>query len=195
MTSMNARRFSLLLLLGLAFVAQTRADEVWLGTSDVTFKGYSFLHDFTGTVNRVPLKVLVSQGANGRIVSATSAVEVKQMNTREEARDRGMRQMFDEAQYHFIKVEVVNADERELKPHGAQPGTLPVTLTIAGRRGTVNGAVTNISESRDAVSFDLAFPVSLKMFNLNPPAALGGIIKVKDTVDVTVHVTLQRRAQ
>src|SRR5450759_1635551 len=195
MTSMNARLFSLLLLLGLAFVAQTSADEVWLGTSDVTFKGYSFLHDFTGTVNRVPLKVLVSQGANGRIVSATSAVDVKQMNTREEARDRGMRQMFDEAQYHFIKVEVVNAAEGELKPHGAQPGTMPVTLTIAGRRGTVSGAVTHTSESRDAGSFDLAFPVSLKMFNLNPPAALGGIIKVKDTVDVIVHVTLQRRAQ
>lgn len=195
MTCMNARRFCLLLLLGLAFVTQARADEVWLGTADVTFKGYSFLHDFTGTVNRVPLKVLVSQGANGRIVSATSAVEVKEMNTREEARDRGMRQMFDEAQYHFIKLEVVNADERELKPQGARPGTLPVMLTIAGRRGTVSGAVTNTSESRDAVSFDLAFPVSLKMFNLNPPAALGGIIKVKDTVDVTVRVTLQRRAQ
>ena len=192
---MNARRFCVLLLFCLAIVAQIRADEVWLGTADVSFKGYSFLHDFTGIVNRVPLKVLVSQGANGRIVSATSAVEVKQMNTREEARDRGMRQMFDEAQFHFIKAEVVNADERELKPHGAQPGALPVTLTIAGGRGTVSGAVTNTSESRDAVSFDLAFPVSLKMFNLNPPAALGGIIKVKDTVDVTVRVTLQRRAQ
>ena len=192
---MNARRFCLLLLLGLAFVAQTRAEEVWLGTAEVSFKGYSFLHDFTGTVNRVPLKVLVSQGANGRIVSATSAVEVKEMNTREEARDRGMRQMFDEAQYHIIKVEVINADERELKPQGAQPGTMLVTLTIAGRRGTVSGAITKISESRDAVSFDLAFPVSLKMFNLNPPAALGGIIKVKDIVDVTVHVTLQRKAQ
>jgi hypothetical protein len=33
------------------------------------------------------------------------------------------------------------------------------------------------------------------MFNLNPPAAFGGIVKVKDTVDVTAHVTLQRRAQ
>jgi hypothetical protein len=191
---MNARRFCLLLLLGLAFVAQARAEEVWLGTAEVSFKGYSFLHDFTGTVNRVPLKVLVSQGANGRIVSATSAVEVKEMNTREEARDRGMRQMFDEAQYHIIKVEVVNADERQLKPQGAQPGTMLVTLTIAGRRGTVSGAITKISESRDAVSFDLAFPISLKMFNLNPPAALAGIIKVKDTVDVTVHVTVQRRA-
>ena len=185
---------ALLLLLGVAFAPQTRADEAWLGSSDVTFKGYSFLHDFTGTVNHVPLKVLVSQGANGRTVSATSAVEVKQMNTREDSRDRAMRQMFDETQHRFIKVEVVNADERELKPQGAQPGTMLVTLTIAGRRGTVSGAVTNVSESRDAVSFDLAFPVSLKMFNLNPPAALG-VIKVKDTVDVTAHVTLQRRAQ
>jgi len=195
MISMNVRRFTLLLVLGLASAAPTRAAEVWLGSSDVTFKGYSFLHDFTGKVERVPLKVIVSQGANGRVVSATSAVEVKQMNTREESRDRGMRQMFDEAQYHLIKLEVIDADERELKPHDAQPGRLSVTLTIAERRGTVNGAVTNVSESHDAVSFDLAFPVSLKMFNLNPPAALGGIIKVKDIVDVTVHVTLQRKAQ
>jgi hypothetical protein len=38
----------------------------------------------------------------------------------------------------------------------------------------------------------LAFPVSLKAFKLTPPSTLAGLIKVKDTVDVKVHVTLGR---
>lgn len=189
---MNLLRFALLPVLSLAFASGVRAQETWVGASDITFKGYSFLHDFTGTVKSVPLKVIVSQKEGGRILNATSVVEVKQMNTRNEERDRNMMLMFNEARHPLIRIEVVNAEERSLKPQGATPGTMPVMLTIAGRRGTVSGNVTNVVESREAVSFDLAFPVSLSAFSLDPPKALAGLMKVKDRVDVTAHVELKR---
>lgn len=161
--------------------------EVWLGSSEVKFKGYSTLHDFTGTVN-APLKATVSGEKGARIVSATSDVEVKRMNTKDDARDKNMWAMFNAAKFQFIKVSVANADERVLKK-----GTMPVALTIAGMSGQVNAAVTNVSESASAVSFDLAFPISLAAFKLKPPSTLGGLIKVKDKVDVTAHVTLRKQ--
>jgi len=69
---------------------------------------------------------------------------------------------------------------------------MPVTLTMAGTTGTVTAAVKNLRESATAVSFDLSFPVSLKAFRLKPPSTLVGLVKVRDTVDVTARVTLFR---
>lgn len=180
------------LLLGLALAPLLHAQESWSGVSDVTFKGYSTLHQFAGTVKGVPLKAVVSQGKNGRVVSATSDVKVRQMNTQNEKRDANMMTMFNEAEHHLIKVEVAGAEENSLRPQRGKPGTMPVTLTIAGRRGTVNGAVTNVSELPDSVAFDLGFPVSLAAFNLDPPKAIGGLMKVKDTIEVSVRVKLRK---
>jgi hypothetical protein len=184
----------LLPLLALALMAPwaARADETWAGSSEVKFKGYSTLHDFEGTLKAVPLKIRVAEGKNGRVVSATSDVKVRQMSTQNEKRDASMMTMFHEPEHHLLNVEVNGADERTLRPHDGQPGAMPVTLIIAGRRGTARGAVTNLVEKGDAVSFDLAFPVSLAAFKLEPPSAVGGLVKVKDTVDVTAHVTLRK---
>jgi len=188
---MPRRIFSAVVLLFVAFPS-VRADEVWNGTSDVKFHGTSTLHDFDGTVSRVPLRVTVAPGQSGRVVNATSDVEVKRMTTAEEKRDSAMWTMFQQAKFRFLKVEVSDASERTLKPSGGKPGSMPVTLTIAGKRGTVNGTVTNIVEGATQGSFDLSFPVSLKAFSLEPPKVIGGLIKVGDTVEVKVHVTLKK---
>src|SRR4051794_40966884 len=114
-----------------------RADEIWTGTSDVKFQGSSTLHDFHGTVSGVPLRVTVAPGQNGRIVSATSNVEVKKMNTADEKRDDAMWTMFQQTKFRFLKVEVSDVAERTLKPQGGKPGAMPITLTIAGKQGSV----------------------------------------------------------
>jgi hypothetical protein len=169
--------------------------EVWIGVTDVKFRGYSTLHDFDGTVRGVPLNVTVRRGPNGRLVDATSSVKVTEMNTADSKRDANMMTMFKEAQFHLIKVEVSGAEERVLKPQLGKPGSMPVKLTIAGTRGTANGIVTNVSESPEKVEFDLAFPVSLKAFNLDPPKVIGGLVKVRDNVDVTAHVVLKKAVE
>ena len=172
-----------------------RADEIWTGTSDVKFKGFSTLHDFDGTVSGVPLRVTVAPGQNGRIVSATSNVDVKKMNTANEKRDNAMWTMFQQTKFRFLKVEVSDVSERTLKPQGGKPGSMPITLTIAGKQGSVVAAVTNVVESPTQGSFDLAFPVSLKAFSLEPPKAVGGLVKVADTVKVNVHVVLKKDSE
>ena len=173
--------------------------ESWTGAADVKFKGYSTLHDFEGTVNQVPLSVTVDQGKGERVVSATSDVDVTRMSTKEADRDKGMWKMFDAAKHKLINVQVNNAKESALRPHREQgrevPGSMQVVLTIVGTRGTVSGAVTNLSEADDKVSFDLAFPVSLKVFALKPPSAMLGVVSVKDTVDVNAHITLKRKGR
>ena len=171
-----------------------RADEVWTGAADVKFRGYSTLHNFEGTVKQVPLKVTVTGANKDRVVSATSSVEVKDMNTAHEGRDKNMMTMFQQAKNRFIKVEVDDATERELRPAGGGAGSMPVKLTIAGISGVVTAKVTNVSEAATRGSFDLSFPISLSAFKLDPPKSLGGLVKVRDTVDVTVRVVLKKEA-
>jgi hypothetical protein len=180
--------------LALLLPAFLRADETWAGSSDVTFKGYSTLHDFEGTLKKVPLKATVAGAKDTRVVSASSRVEVKQMSTQNEKRDRGMMAMLNETAHHFISLQVERADERTLHPRSGA-GRMPITLTIAGHSGRVTGTVTNVVEQPENVAFDLAFPVSLKAFQLEPPSAMVGLVKVKDTVDVTAHVTLRKESR
>jgi hypothetical protein len=56
----------------------------------------------------------------------------------------------------------------------------------------MNGVVTNVVEGPAQGSFDLSFQVSLKAFHLDPPKAAAGLVTVKDTVDVNVHVVLKK---
>jgi YceI-like domain len=172
--------------------ATLRAD-VWTGTSHVTFKGTSTLHDFEGTVPDVPLKVIVKKAGDTRVISATSNVEVVRMTTREKERDEKMWAMFRAPKFRLIQISVPETPESALRPSGGQPGTMPITLTMAGTENRVTGTVTQLRESGNTASFDLSFPVSLKAFNLDPPKALAGLVKVGDTVAVTVQVRLTRQ--
>jgi hypothetical protein len=169
------------------------ADETWTGVSEVKFHGSSTLHGFDGTMPPVPLRVTVEGPKGSRLVSATSEVEVKKMNTAEPKRDEDMWAMFRAAQYRVFKVEVSKIPETTLKPSGGKPGTMPVTLVIAGVSGTQNAEVGKVVESPTQVSFNLAFPVSLKAYHLEPPTMLGGTIRVRDTVDVKAHVVLKKQ--
>jgi hypothetical protein len=167
--------------------------ETWTGSSDVTFKGTSTLHDFEGNVRAVPLVVTVKTSEKGRLISATSAVEITRMSTAEKDRDQNMWKMFNAAKHRLMKITVPETPESALRPVNGKPGAMPITLTIAGTPGTVTGAVSNLKEMATTASFDLQFPVSLKAFNLKPPSTLVGLIKVGDTVSVSVHVTLTRQ--
>jgi len=180
-------------LAALTLAAASHAAETWMGTSNVTFKATSTLHDFDGTVGAVPLKVTVKEAKSGRLISATSDVEVSRMTTAEKDRDENMWKMFNTAKFKIIKIAVPETPEAALRPTAGKSGTMPITLTIAGTAGTVSGAVTNLRQSATEAEFDLAFPVSLKAFNLKPPSTLVGLIKVGDTVKVSVHVSLKRQ--
>lgn len=182
----------ILLVLFLVTPALLRADEVWSGFADVKFRGYSTLHNFDGTVKQVPLNVTVTGGEKERVVSATTNVEVKDMSTAHEGRDKNMMAMFQQAKHRFIKVEVDDAAERELRPPGGGAGEMAVKVTIAGTTNTISAKVTNVAEAETRGSFDLSFPVSLKQFKLEPPKSLGGLVKVRDNVDVTVRVILKK---
>jgi hypothetical protein len=183
----------LLALIALCALCAPLNAEVWNGTSEVKFKGTSTLHDFEGTVRAVPLKVTVKGAKGSRLISATSDVDVKSMSTDEKDRDKNMWEMFKSTSFQFIKITVPETPEATVRPAGGKPGTMPINLNIAGTTGTVTGTVKNLRESATAAAFDLSFDVSLKAFNLKPPSTLAGLVKVGDTVAVTVRVTLARQ--
>ena len=184
-----------------------RAGETYSGTAAVTFKGYSTLHDFEGTVS-VPLTVTHEpKKAGDGVLTAKAGAEVAKMNTQHDERDEKMRVMFNAAANPLIDVQVKGASSRAARPatktiaaRGGkqvtmeQSGILPVTLTMAGTTRTVTAETRALKEDgKGHVEFDMTFRVSLKEFGLKPPSALLGAVSVKDAVDVKVHVSLDRK--
>ena len=190
-----------------AFTTGLRAGETYRGTAAVTFKGYSTLHDFEGTVT-VPL-VVTHEPKNGGdgVLTAKAGAEVAKMSTQHDERDEKMRVMFNSAANPLIDVQVKGASSRAARPASKtitarggkqvtmeQAGVLPVSLTMAGTTRTVTAETRALKDDgKGHVEFDMSFRVSLKEFGLKPPSALLGAVSVKDAVDVKVHVSLDRK--
>lgn len=191
MVSWNHRlAAALLIAAGLA----GRADaDLLSGTCDVRFEATSTLHDFAGTARCRPFTAAVAAGAAGRrtVPVVEAEVPVDGMDTRNGARDRQMRTMFDGARYPTIRATVRGIDPERLRRElrGAPGGRVVVELVLRIRdvERPVRAVARRLSESAGAADFELEFPVSLKEFGLSPPTVLG-FIRVGDRVLVTATV-------
>jgi polyisoprenoid-binding protein YceI len=70
-------------------------------------------------------------------------------------------------------------------------GTVEFTLKIRDIEHGIRAAVSNLRETPGSVSFDVEFPVSLKIYNLKPPAPFFGAIRVGDKVAVNAAFRLE----
>jgi len=158
------------------------------GQADISFAGHSTLHDFDG--HAPSLSFELAPAAEGGW-TATVTLPVVSLSTENDSRDEKMRAMLDAE--HFPQIAAsFDVDPAGVRPEGETPGKLPFRLRIRDVEQPVTAAVTGWTESEARASFDASFPVSLGAFHLKAPRALV-FIKVGDTVDVRVHVTLARK--
>ena len=150
----------------------------------IQFYGTSTLHDFHGTVAARPFAVEVSDASNPSTlkVNGTVQVQVSDMLTRNKKRDSNMHKMLGQARYPLIEGTVEDA---VLTREGET--TIKLALRIRDCTQEIDATVTGWTNSEDQVSFDIAFPVSLEAFGLEPPSELG-LIRVGNRVDVRCHV-------
>lgn len=167
------------------------------GSCDVRFLGTSTLHDFTGTVRCRPFTVTLAGGADGRrvITGVEIAVPVAEMDTKNRKRDKQMREMFQSDRFPRIQAVLGNVDPEEIRqklrkgPNGK--GTVEFTLRIRDIEHKIRAVIRNLRETPGQVSFDAEFPVSLKEYDLKPPAPFFGAIRVGDKVTVDIAFRLE----
>ena len=164
------------------------------GTCGFRFSATSTLHDFAGAGTCRPFSAPLLRDAEGKSVLAMVDVEVPvaEMSTGNDKRDREMRTMFQSDRHPAIRASARDVDTGALRgraaadPEGKAP--LQITLTIRGVERTIDATVNHLETEGGRVACDIAFPVSLKEFDLKPPSVLG-IIRVGDRVDVTARIT------
>lgn len=180
----------------LALVSSAKAENL-KGNCAIRFLGTSTLHDFAGTARCQPFSVNLSGGADGRMVlrGVEIAVPVAEMDTKNKKRDKQMRKMFESDQFPRIRAALSTLDpdkiRQEMRKDPNGKGTVEFTLKIRDIEHGIRAAVSNLRETPGWVSFDVEFPVSLKTYNLNPPAPFFGAIRVGDKVDVNAAFRLE----
>lgn len=153
----------------------------WSGEAAVTFRGSSTLHDFCGSVTAANVRV-VAEGAGSTLIwSAAGAFAVTNMTTLHKGRDAKMWTMFGATTWPDVRAATLDT----ALPAGATSCT--VRVEIKGMTNDLPARVSNWSAGADSISFEVAFPLSLKSFSLKPPSVLG-VIGVDDVVEVSGRV-------
>ena len=166
----------------IAFAPVARADR-GEGSIEVSFVGSSTLHDFEGTAKS--LHVAMETQADGHW-SAEVAVPVATLDTGIGARDEKLRAMLDATHHPDIHGRFRDVDAVEVQ----RSGVLPFVLRIREVERPVRAQLSHWQQDDRQARFDAEFDVSLADFGLEAPRVL--LLRVQDTVHVTVHVTLRR---
>jgi hypothetical protein len=180
----------------LALVSPARAENL-KGNCDIRFQGTSTLHDFAGTVHCQPFSVNLAGGADGRRIlrGVEIAIPVAEMDTKNKKRDKQMREMFESDTFPRIRAVLSALDpdkiRQEMRKDTNGVGTVEFTLKIRDIEHRIRAAVSNLRETPGRVFFDAEFPVSLKTYNLKPPAPFFGTIRVGDKVAVNAAFQLE----
>lgn len=167
------------------------------GSCGIRFDGISTLHDFSGTARCQPFKATLASGPEGKsvVTEVEIAVIAGEMDTKDEKRDKEMRKMFEVEKYPRIQARLTDVEpDRIRREIGKDPngkGAVELTLKIRNVERRVRAVIGNLRETRELVTFDAQFPVSLREFGLKPPSVLFGMISVRDTITVTAAFSLE----
>ncbi|HEX2719574.1 MAG TPA: YceI family protein [Candidatus Deferrimicrobium sp.] len=175
--------------------ADAPASAAIRGACDVAFLATSTLHDVSGSARCQPFTVRIARDASGKevIPSVEVDVPVASMDTRNKSRDVKMREMFQSERFPRIHAAARDVDVERLRVEIGKGregiASIDLLLRIREVERKIRATASNLTESGDRVTFDLAFPVSLGEFDLKAPSVLG-IIRVGDKVSVKATFTL-----
>jgi len=168
----------------LAFAASPAYADQIEGHAIIQFNATSTLHDFEGSV--APFAFALVADERGRW-SAEVDVPAAALQTGNASRDDNMRSMLDAETFPLIHGSFHNIDPDSVR----RLGELPFVLRIRSVSRPIRAEVVDWVQVNDnKLQFDVHFPISLADFSLEAPSFL--FIRVGDTVQLTVHVTVQR---
>ena len=163
------------------------------GNCSVEFQGSSTLHDFDGKGSCMPFSA--SENADVMTTSELS-IAVAGMDTDNSRRDKKMRKMFDAESYPLIKatIEPVSLTDIRKALLEDKDSTTEVTfqLKIRNIEQPVTAILQNIVATKEKITANLVFTLSLADYGLKPPSVLG-FIRVDDSVKVKTSLTLETR--
>lgn len=157
------------------------------GNCSISFQGSSTLHDFHGKTRCQPFTI---KNVDGIIDMSGLTVAIADMDTDNSARDKKMREMFEEKTFPIITGSAGTIALKDLRTgQKNSPRKLTFNLKIRDIVKPVTATVRNFVETDSRLTADIAFTLSLAEYRLQPPSVLG-MIKVDDKVAVTASFVL-----
>lgn len=194
-----------LLLLAVSFsslrapVAETRAFQI-LEQSQLYLKGTSNVTPFTCKCTQAfpPLQYTINpQGETATFRNTSLQLETKKLDCGNRGMNRDMHQTLKASQYPAIsirlqEVQLHTGNPPEALSKGARVSA-KATLTVAGVTRTVKMKVDARETGKGAYRFVSELPIHMTNFDIDPPTALMGLIKVDDKI--TIHLDLAVRLE
>lgn len=172
---------NLIFLLAVLSTIQSWAVD-YSGSGEVHFTGYSTGHNFGGDLNIKPFEAqLIKQGTQEILVIPKIQISIQDMKTGNGSRDNKMYDMFNSKAFPELSGQMLKLNISEENLSGTQ---FEILLKIKNIEKPITATATTLIKSDDSIKFGFSFPVSLSDYELRPPSALFGMIKVKDRVDV-----------
>lgn len=163
--------------------------ETLKGQGEATFSVKATGHTVHGTVALEPFEATVTEIDGDRVVSLEVEAEVLKMTTDKKKRDDEMYHVLNEESHPMIHGEASNISLAALKAGGEDPVMVPFTFKLAGVAVQKEAEVLKVTESDEGLEVSVGFDVSQQEHFLTPIRKFG-FLKVKDTVNVEVHITL-----
>ena len=170
--------FCLLTLIAIPVFAR---DTMYISVTSA-FKVKATMDSFTGKAVSDTLEV------KGDEKLVLVVFKIADMETGKKDRDKAMKKMFFADQYPLI-TGTADMDAILALDPAAESAELPVDVVMHGIAKPVIGKVSKVTKTDTVTSFDLAFPVDLKEYELKPPSIMM-MIRVSGIVNVTSHVTV-----
>ncbi len=186
MSKSISKRFVILAASAILLQPAARAGHV-TATADILFSGSSTLHDFEGKASLQPFVASFTedQETGGLQVTAQASLNIEDMTTENNKRDKNMFKMFDLEHFQLITGEL---PETAIRSEGSTQTRLH--LRIRNVEHDVDATISNLQRNGNQISCSMTFPVSLKLFDLKGPSVMG-LIRVDDLIDVECRITGQ----
>ena len=167
-----------------AVAAPSALPRVMTVNATINFGASSTLHDFQGSVKLDSFSATSTGSPGNQKWSGDIKVPVRKMSTNHAGRDEKMYTMFNADQYPAIVGTFTGVSVPKLGE------AVPMELRIRNIKRPVPLTITEWHANGSGVEVTATGQISLAAFGLKPPSVMG-MVKVGDSVWLSIHVTAQ----
>ncbi len=161
-----------------------------LEESKLRINGTSNVNDFEcfydAPISNDTLYQTVTFGDSLFIEGGAVQFSTKSFNCGKRAINRDMQSTLKASEFPYMELELVSIEIADEVPFGAK-----LSVTIAGTNRLENIEITNYSSSESTINFSGSGDILLTDFNLDPPTALFGLVKVNDEIKISFDFSVR----
>jgi polyisoprenoid-binding protein YceI len=180
--------FSFILVSG---VLQAQSLKINSKASTMTIYGTTNVHDFKTNVQQIQGEVTVNSAK--KIQSLNVEIPVRSIKSGEKLMDNKTYEAFKDTKYPTISFSVIDVSSLQINGDNINV-IVNGNLTVAGVTKKISFKSTGKNSKPGVYTFKGSVPLKMTDFNMKPPTAMLGVMKVGDAITLKYDVTFEGAA-